>query len=203
MSLKQLKPQIKRLRGFTDSQAKKFYQSALLCVEAMNTKEFEHRVKNFKWSGGDKFKMVDISNAEVYEHIMSGKDKFGWPDGDVDIDATLYFGNDDTIGYTYATSVRTWINKKFFFRMSHAEIAGNICHEYLHNCGYNHSYDWNDTIVYTAPYAVGYMVVDIAKEIYQPSKHSPMKLIRRKVCSGWGPWKKCWYEMVDDEGKSV
>ena len=195
--IKKLKPQIHKLTGFTESEAKKFYQAALLCVETINMTEFHYRVAMFEWPGvGKKFKMTDKTNEQVYDHIMSGSDLFGWSDGDMDIDATIYFEADDTVGYTYATSIRTWINRKFFFRWAPPKISGNIAHEYMHLLGYMHSADWNETIIYTAPYGVGYIVADIAAEIYKPSKHSPKNLARKLVCRGYGPFKKCDYEVV-------
>ena len=117
--------------------------------------------KNFNRNSGD-------NRARILEKFMSGKDQFNKKaDGDIDLYTTFYFSNNNTIGYTFGNTYKTWINKKFFlYRMETPEgrckVIGNVIHEYMHNLGYSHSVRWNSSRQYTVPYAYGYIAEDVA-----------------------------------------
>jgi len=194
-----LKPHIHNLRGFTEAEAKKFKDAAYLMAEAVNLEEFKHRVFTVDYEDTGRFKMHGgDTNVQIYDKLMSGADDFNWSnDGDVDIDATLYFDQGNVVGYTYSSSWRTYVNKKFFFKWPISRIAGNILHEYLHNLGYNHSSQYNDTIRWTVPYKCADILVDLASELEAPSKNSPKPPNKKLVCTGWWCFRKCHWEYTD------
>lgn len=71
------------------------------------------------------------------------------------------------LGYTYPFS-RTINTYGWFIRKRRPPtIAGHLMHEYLHNCGFVHGSGRSRLRVHSVPYAVGYMVKEIAWRIYR------------------------------------
>jgi len=155
---KRIKADIKRLQGFTSEKDKiKFIQAANDMCYAVNSLKFKD------WCCGYRFTNTLKTGMQVYDHIMSGDDLFGEADKDIDIDVTLYYKRfTSVIGYGLPNTLRTWLNKKFFFSMSKQELAGHIFHESLHKFGYNHISAKEYTSV---PYACGNKVRDILKAV--------------------------------------
>ncbi len=189
---------IHNLRNFSRSEEKKMREAIGLCIQVFNSPEFRERVFNYTYAGVKRFKRCDMSNGEVYDLIMSGWDKFGSRDGDMDIDSTLYFSRKNVIGYTYGNTLRTWINRKYFGSWSPAKISANLAHEYMHNLNFGHAYRYNSTRKHTVPYAIGYIVGDIAKELADPSPNSPAPRKKKRVCKGWWIFRRCRW-VYDDE----
>lgn len=156
--------ELHNMAGFTDKEADKYRRAVSLMVTVLNLYEFHDWFLNFQFEPyPSEYLPGNMTNKDMLDLIMSGKDMFGEADNDIDIDIKLYTKNwSKVIGYTYYTSIKTWINRKFFRQYTVAKIAGNIVHEALHNVGFKHSYKYNTRRKNTVPYAVGYKVAEIA-----------------------------------------
>ena len=117
-----------RFRDFTEAQEDKM-KSALKRLEfVLNSEVFKERILNHTYNGKKTF--VDsrgLSNLDIYNVIMDGAETLNDEiDSELDIDITLYFSNNSTVGYTYPNSDRIWVNNKFFSQYSLGKVAGNV-----------------------------------------------------------------------------
>ena len=83
----------------------------------------------------------------------------------MDLDLEVFTRNDDTVGYTYPTDLRVWMNSKFLNKNTPAKVTTNMMHEWLHKLGFKHSQERTASRPYTVPYAVGYLVAKLAQKI--------------------------------------
>ena len=102
---------------------------------------------------------------------MSGAENL-MPDsiGVMNFDLSLYRSKNPwskVKGYTTADSMQIFINKKYFRLSSWTplDVAGNMAHEWVHKMGFGHDYRDNADRPSSVPYAIGYMLIDIAKEM--------------------------------------
>ena len=152
--------------SFTEKEKAKHITAMALAEIAINSVEFRDAVLSHR------FTSTKMGSQAIYNLIMSGKDKFDpSPDHEIDVDPTLYYKNNSTVGYTYPSTVRTWINKKFFATYSYASIAGNAIHEAIHNKGFGHSSAKDHGSV---PYFVGYLVRDLVKRLVRGENLTPI-----------------------------
>lgn len=169
--------------GFSSKQLEKLSEAAALLERVINSSAFAEEVlnfsyqystgalwwkrwftsKNFRWNNGD-------TRAQVLEKILAGNELKSGADQEVDCIITLYTGDPGVLGYTYPSTLKTWINSHFFNDAPIYEIAGNLAHEYCHKLGYDHEYNRTSLRDYTAPYAIGYMVSRLGKEVLATDK---------------------------------
>lgn len=178
-----------KLANFTYEQEDIFMTKvAPLLEKVVNSEEFKEEVLKYTWEQRRRHgpwwrrrystaiihqfkKSNGKTNFQVYNELMSGADVHNTiADGDIDLYLTLYYSRKSVIGYTYPSTFKTWVNRKFFNRWlksreGHCSIIGNIVHEYMHNLGYGHSFRWNSTREHTVPYAVGYIARSVALRI--------------------------------------
>ena len=83
----------------------------------------------------------------------------------MDVELELYQQKTKTIGYTYPNTVRIWMNKKYFSRYTPVKVADNLMHEWMHKLGFTHEVIWSKDRDHSVPYAVGYIVEELAAEI--------------------------------------
>lgn len=197
-----LEYQLHNLTGGT-KRTKELYRRGLeKALEVMNGDEFKEAVHNYEWrdSNGilrknfklNKNELGEHSRGELYNLLMSGWDKFDKSrDGDIDVDATIYYKRWSGVkGYTYGNTRKTWSNTKFWTGPSEQEIiagiAANIIHEYMHNMGFGHAFDWNPTREFTVPYAIGTIIYNIIMDQDLGPMQSDMVYVCRRV------WYKLW-----------
>ena len=93
---------------------------------------------------GETSEWKNKSNKEIYDHFMSGAETLRpEKDNEADIDIDIFnpsFASRNTVGYTYKTVLKQWINRKFFWAMSIIGVEGNITHEWGHKLGFDHDY---------------------------------------------------------------
>lgn len=203
--------EIHEMSGFGQVSKEKYIRGAKKLMIAINSEEFKQRVLNYSYEDrGQKinnFKSPEtegksMNRREIYEYIMSGRDKFNKEaDKDIDIKISLYHKRwSSAIGYTYPNTWKTWINFKFFKNFSDADVAGNIIHEYMHNLGFDHDFNWNSTRKHTVPYAIGTIIREIAEKIKDgqlddsedipvEGKDTPVEVGHKVVC------KRLWYTL--------
>lgn len=87
-------------------------------------------------------------------------------DFEMDIDLTIYYNRwTSTVGYTTPDTIRTWINRKFFWAFTDGGICGNISHEYCHKLGFTHSFRWTPLRDMSVPYFIGNLIEELVDRI--------------------------------------
>lgn len=156
-----LKVSLNNHQNFTRKELEKLQSCLYLLQKAVNSEEFKERLCKI-----EKFTDSKLNGKKVYEIFMQGRQLHeNSDDYEMDIDLTIYHSNNGTIGYTYPSTFRTWINRKFFLAFTLSGVCGNISHEYCHKLGFVHSrWKWPSR-KHSVPYAVGYLLEDICKKI--------------------------------------
>lgn len=133
------------------------------------TKEFKDRVINFTY--GSKNTFVDaegLSNDQIYQKLLDGsEDLIPGNDHEMNLDLELYYASTSTVGYTYASGLRIWMNTKFFDKYTTSEVAGNVFHEWTHKLGFGHASSYSVSRDSSVPYALGYLIEELGKKYEQ------------------------------------
>ena len=154
------------LRDFSSSQAAKMDEAIELLIEIVNSERFKQRVLNHTYNGLLTF--VDnkgLTNAQIYQALMDGSETLNPAiDSEMDIDITLYYSNNSTVGYTYPNSERIWVNDKFFRTNTLGKVAANVIHEWTHKLGFDHDFNRTSRRNYSVPYGIGTIVRQLIDE---------------------------------------
>lgn len=140
-----------------------------LIKRVVSSETFKKRVLNYTYKGKKAF--IDnggLSNAKVYAKILAGAEKLGNRSANNRMDVELEFYHDSgsiALGYTYPSAKRIWINKKYFNSFKAYQVAGNLFHEWLHKLGFKHSVKADADRPHSVPYALGYLIRDLAREL--------------------------------------
>ena len=180
---------------------KEIFRMALRTLEiAVNSPQFCQMVSeyryNFNGANYEGFTHNDIDGEffspwDVYTLLKSGVDKFNKEkDLDLDLNTELYLGRfSSAVGFTYPDTYKTWSNTKFWsgdLIEIISTIVGNVLHEYMHNCGFDHPYRWTPLRDHSVNYAIGSigkaLAMDTLSPLYEKAGIS---------CSGWWIFKKC------------
>lgn len=160
-----------QLTGFNKEGLDKLHYSFSVLEQVVNSEEFKDRVINFKNSKGVRAFASNngLSNEEIYEIFMEGRETLQ-PDtaGEMNFYLKLYNKSwSKVIGYTTPDTNVINLNWKFFKNFKPHEVASNLAHEWTHKIGFGHrSAKEHDS----APYAIGYIVGDMAEKISQAKK---------------------------------
>lgn len=138
-----------------------------LIKRVVATDEFRNRVIGFTYNSKRAF--VDnggLTNEEIYQKILEGAETLNKiKDNEMDIQIEMYYENTSTVGYTYANTSKIYANTKFYNSYNSATITGNMTHEWLHKLGFTHATYYSASRDASVPYAIGYIMRDIAKTI--------------------------------------
>lgn len=138
----------------------------VVASSAFRSKILKHRYNN-RYS----FKLNNRkSNSQIFQSIIDGADKYNRTiDNEIDMILCPYYTSDNVIGYTYSKRKEVWVNLKYYRdgynNFSISDMVGNFMHEWIHNAGFGHDFDWNETRSLTVPYAVGYMARSVASKL--------------------------------------
>ena len=106
-----------------------------------------------------------LSNAQIYKKIIEGSERLTpGVDNEMDLALEVFRANTNTVGYTMPSELRVWMNEKFLDRNVPYKVTTNMVHEWLHKMGFKHAQAATATRKYSVPYAIGYMVRDLAKK---------------------------------------
>lgn len=197
-------------KGFSTEELKRLRSAGEILEVVVNSAEFRQSVVS------KKFSTTKLTGQQIYDKMMTGAETLSPEvDYEFDVNVEIYEKNNSTVGYTYETSIQTWINRKFFKNFSIGEIAANMLHEWLHKMGFDHASakDYN-----SVPYWTGYLVRDMVKAYESGTRYTdlypiavattsgppviiePAILAKEKVCTRlwYTLWLKqvCWYEEV-------
>ncbi len=138
-----------------------------LIKRVIATEEFRNRVIGFTYNGVKKF--VDnggFTNEQIYQKMMDGAETLNKiSDNQMDLQIEMYYASNSTVGYTYPNVSKIYANTKFYNNYSPATITGNMTHEWLHKLGFGHASYYSVSRDSSVPYAVGFIMRDIAATI--------------------------------------
>lgn len=155
------------LINFTPDQAEKIEAASELIRKIIISPEFKSRVLNYSYNGRRRFyQNGGLSNKQIYNKIIRGSEymlNLG-NNHTMDLELELYTDlESNTIGYTYPSIVRVFMNRKYFEKFKPYQVADNMVHEWLHKLGFKHDVEATDLRRHSVPYAVGYIVKAIAR----------------------------------------
>ena len=166
--MKRIEIDVLATENYSEVERKKFLEAMHIGELVLNSEEFRDAILSapqFKESKGK-------SNLEVWQHIMTGRDKFDKEDDhSIQVHVVKYYSwKSKTIGYTYASVRKYWANFKYHKNYSRASIFSNTLHESMHNFGYGHRYTHSGTV----PYEVGYIGRRLANDALNGKKLTPL-----------------------------
>lgn len=151
---------------FTFTEAQKMDKAIEIIKLVIATDEFRSRVLNHMYNGKKTF--VDnggYTNSEIYQMILDGAEELiPIKNNMMDAQVELYYENNNIVGYTYTSSKRIWVNRKYFNSYTAAGVAHNLFHEWMHKLGFKHETAWSPSRQYSVPYSLGYLVGEIGKD---------------------------------------
>jgi hypothetical protein len=158
-----------KLVNFSNDHVKKIYQAITLIKKVILSEDFKQRVISHSVNGKNTF--IDnkgLSNEEIYQLILDGSELIiPEKNRQMDIELELYEQDNGTIGYTYPDTKRIWINLKYFQHYTPVQVADNLFHEWLHKLGFDHSVKYTPKRNYSVPYALGYLMEELAAKHYE------------------------------------
>lgn len=151
---------------FEASDEVKLNKAIEIIKKVIATNEFRTRVLNFTYK--QKLAFVDnggFSNAQVYQKLLDGAETLRPViDHTMDLELQLYHASNTTVGYTYPSSVRIWMNTKYFDQYTPSEVARNVFHEWTHKLGFTHAVRATKDRKYSVPYALGSLIEELGKK---------------------------------------
>lgn len=165
--------------NFASEQEQKISKAAELIRKVIASEEFKRRVLNHRFNG--KLTYVDnngLSNYQIYKKILAGRELMTnlGRNNTMDLEIELYTDPDSiTIGYTYPNIVRIYMNTKYFNTFLPFQVADNMMHEWLHKLGFDHDVQNTPERPHSVPYAIGYIVKDLARKFSGETSLKGMK----------------------------
>lgn len=151
---------------FTATQEDKIQAASDLIKKVIGSEEFKNRILNHKFGGKKAFNdNAGLSNAQIYKKIIEGSEMLTpGVDNQMDLSLEVYRAANNTVGYTYPSELRVWMNEKFLNANKPYKVTTNMVHEWLHKLGFKHAAASTPTRKYSVPYAVGYLVRNLAQK---------------------------------------
>lgn len=157
-----------RYYNFSKEDIQKVEKAITIIKKIINSDEFHDLVLEYTFQGSKTFNDNNkYTNEEVYQLILLGSEIIGnrAANNTMDVELELYEDGSKTIGYTFPHTTRIWMNRKYFNRYTPAQVAGNLMHEWMHKLGFSHSLKWNKDREHSVPYAIGYLIEDLAEKL--------------------------------------
>lgn len=198
-TINDLKVMINSREGFTQAEIEKHEVSCKMLESVVNTHEFMQRMLALKLTN-----TKGLANHEIYLMIRAGAEVLQPEvDHEIDVHVVIYHASNKTVGYTKPSTIKTWVNRKFFAGYEYAEVACNIFHEWLHKLGFDHVSAREHTSV---PYALGYLVEAMIKEMIAGAVFTPINATRpvpvnvptpvEKKVKCYRTWRTLWVKKV-------
>lgn len=156
-----------KMKNFTKEQQEKVHKAVDLIKKVIATEKFRERVLNYTHLGKKSFVANHgFTNEEIYQKILDAAETIGnkSKNNTMDVELELYFQATKTIGYTYPNTTKIWMNTKYFDKYTPEKVADNLMHEWMHKLGFTHDVVWNEDRDHSVPYAIGYIVEELAAD---------------------------------------
>lgn len=156
-----------QLINFPKQDEKKITHALKILKKVFSSPEFKKRVLSYEFEGKRNFHMNrGLSNLEIYQLILSGMEELSPHENhSMDVELELYSDfESNVLGFTRPDTHRIWMNKKYFDEHTGAELSSNLVHEWIHKLGFDHERKKNLSRKHSVPYAIGYIVKELAKE---------------------------------------
>ncbi len=162
-----MKVEVEFLETSTPERIKKIQSAAKLLEKILNTEIFKSRVEGYTHNGVRGYTDSEgRSNEQIYKMIIDGSEVLSpGIDHTANIKITFYYRPSSTVAQTSTQSLVIDFNKKYLDQFSVNEVSGTLIHEWLHKLGFGHSYRYNSRRDHSIPYAIGYMVRDLAEDL--------------------------------------
>lgn len=154
--------------NFSRDDEAKVLRAIELIKAVVRTQEFRNRVFNHTHNGRKTFvDNLGHSNERIYQIFLEGAEKLR-PEKNsrMDLDLELYTNNsNNTVGYTYPSTLRIWMNTKYFNTYQPNQVARNLFHEWTHKLGFDHDRSATASRPYSVPYGVGKIIEQLASQV--------------------------------------
>ncbi len=153
--------------NFSAAQEEKVQTALTLMKKVIASDEFRTRVLNHTYNGKKTFfDNGGFTNDEIYQKILDGAEKMGdtSKNNQLNVELELYYAATTTIGYTYPSSLRIWMNTKYFNNYTPVKVTDNLMHEWMHKLGFGHATTYSTSRNYSVPYAIGYLMEELAEK---------------------------------------
>jgi hypothetical protein len=106
------------------------------------------------------------SNEQILQMILEGTEILS-PEQDYEIDVSIivYYSFKKVVGYTYASTPITWINRKFLFSFKGLKFASNMMHEYMHKLGFGHDFWPTKRRPFSVPYQMNRIIEKVGAQL--------------------------------------
>ncbi|MFP5385528.1 MAG: hypothetical protein ACLGHN_05575 [Bacteriovoracia bacterium] len=161
----------------------KLFEGVELLRMVFSSEEFKMRILKHRFNERYAFSHnKGLSNRRIYNLLLKGTEKlFPYENNAMDVEVELYSDyRSQVLGYTMTGSRRIWMNKKYFNKHSPAEVASHLTHEWLHKLGFHHEKERTENRKYSVPYAIGYIVKDLAREFEYENYHQKRSYQRER-----------------------
>lgn len=154
------------LIGFDRDQEEKIHAAFDLIKKVVASDEFKKRILRKTYKGKKQY--VDnggYTNAQIYKKLLEGSEKLTpGKNNTMDLQLETYFVSERVIGYTMPSIRKIFMNRKYLKTFAPNEVAMNLTHEWLHKLGFKHSAKMNAARPHSVPYAIGYIMRELAKK---------------------------------------
>lgn len=145
----------------------KLYESVDLLRRIFASDEFRKRILRHRFRGSYRFyKNNGLTNGQIYRKLLAGVERLHpYRNNAMDVEIELYTDHkSNVLGFTRTRTKRIWMNTKYFNKHTPAEVASHLTHEWLHKLGFDHEKERCSDRKYSVPYAIGYIVKDLARD---------------------------------------
>lgn len=152
--------------NFNAEQEDKVLAAADMIRKIVASEEFKNRILNYSYNGKKGFAYTDMTNAQVYKALIEGSEKLNpGTDNTMNLDLEVYTAQTIVVGYTMPSIMKVFMNSKYLNQNNPAEVTTNMMHEWLHKLGFKHPAEKTATRKYSVPYAIGYLVRELARKM--------------------------------------
>ena len=146
----------------------KLFEGVELLRKVFSSDEFRNRILKHKFNGRYSYAHnKGLSNRQIYKLLLKGTERLlPYENNAMDVEVELYTDyRSKVLGFTLPRSRRIWMNRKYFYKHTPAEVASHLTHEWLHKLGFHHEKERTEDRKFSVPYAIGYIVKDLAREL--------------------------------------
>lgn len=152
------------MTGFSKTNRDKVLDAIEVIKKIVASDEFKTRVLNHKYNGKKTFVNNNgLTNSQIYSKILRGAEVLTPAKNNrMDLVLETYYTEANVIGYTMANIKTIYMNRRYLSTFETNKVAMNLFHEWLHKVGFGHDSEATARRPYSVPYAIGYIVRDLA-----------------------------------------